>query len=271
MADETETLAQRLKDLLPDDGALRGNKSLRIELGCSEDEYWAARDALLEAGEVAKGRGKGGSVRRVIVEADRDVEPEAEAEQVREVFAREKDLYAPMLDVVATTWSKERGGSGDGQELTRAQITGYQGRRRTGGVWSRPDLVCVRCNRWRHVPGPHMEVITFEVKPDGILDIRAVYEALAHRRVGTHAYALFHVPDGGASSEWVSILDEVVRVARLHGVGVVVADDPHDFDTWEELVEAERSEPDPATLEEFITTQLSPEIQAAIASWVAPA
>ena len=39
-----------------------GNGALRRELGWSESRYWKAHSALLDAGKIHKGRGRGGSV-----------------------------------------------------------------------------------------------------------------------------------------------------------------------------------------------------------------
>src|SRR3546814_13101993 len=57
---------------LPKDGATIGNVRMRslvsAELGAEleEADYFAARDALVPQGVVATGRGRGGSVRRVL-------------------------------------------------------------------------------------------------------------------------------------------------------------------------------------------------------------
>jgi hypothetical protein len=45
--------------------------------------------------------------------------------------------------------------------------------------------------------------------------------------------------------------------ARAHGIGVVTFGDPSDYQTWEELEEAQRVEPDPERLDEFIRVRLS--------------
>jgi type I restriction enzyme M protein len=54
-----------LVSLVPVDGEAIGNGRLRELLGWSEDRYAAARDALVTQGVLAKGQGRGGSVRRV--------------------------------------------------------------------------------------------------------------------------------------------------------------------------------------------------------------
>ena len=117
---------------------------------------------------------------------------------------------------------------------------------------------------YRYLPGKYMEVVTFEVKPFDAIDVTAVYEALAHLRSATHAYVIFHVPDGQDESAKLTI-EETCHVGRSHGVGVIVMGDPADWDTWEEREEARRVEPDPQRLDEFIAVQLSPEAHDRIA------
>jgi hypothetical protein len=39
-----------------------GNGALRRDLGWSETRYWKAHSALMDAGKIQKGRGRGGSV-----------------------------------------------------------------------------------------------------------------------------------------------------------------------------------------------------------------
>lgn len=49
---------------IPADGSSKGNQRVREALGWDEDRYVAARDALVAAGVLVKGQGRGGSVRR---------------------------------------------------------------------------------------------------------------------------------------------------------------------------------------------------------------
>ncbi len=61
---------------LPKDGTAVGNMSLRervaerLDAKVREDDYFEARDALIEEGKLATGRGRGGSVRRVVAAAE---------------------------------------------------------------------------------------------------------------------------------------------------------------------------------------------------------
>jgi len=50
---------------VPADGSTIGNQKLREELGWDDSRYTATRDALVTAGTLAKGQGRGGTVRRI--------------------------------------------------------------------------------------------------------------------------------------------------------------------------------------------------------------
>jgi hypothetical protein len=106
------------------------------------------------------------------------------------------------------------------------------------------------------VPGKHLELATFEIKLGSALNVQSVFEALAHRRSATRAYVLAHVAPDDARG-MTDAIEDIAEVARGHGVGFVTAGDPRDYDTWEEHVEAQRVEPDPARLDAFIETQLT--------------
>lgn len=61
MMSDSDTLLSHL----PADGLTKGNVSLRESLGWNESRYEAARDLLISAGLAEKGRGRGGSLRRL--------------------------------------------------------------------------------------------------------------------------------------------------------------------------------------------------------------
>jgi hypothetical protein len=53
------------------------------------------------------------------------------------------------------------------------------------------------------------------------------------------------------------LLTRVEEEASRHGVGLVTAGDPADYETWEERVEAVYTEPSPHALNDFISLQFS--------------
>jgi len=254
MSEDHSADRARLLALLPLDGTAVGNTALIRQLGWSENRYWYARDSLLEAGTVVRAKGRGGAVRRLLSDKSVMSSVTAEAEIVGEAtlaYVHEADLYPQTRDTIEAFWAKERQ-----IEPLAVEITASQGRRATGGRWTRPDLVSVAVRTYRYLPGKYMEVVTFEVKPSDAIDVTAVYEALAHLRSATHAYVIFHVSDDAEEAVRQTI-EEARHVARGHGVGVITMSDPADWDTWTELEEAGRVEPDPERLDEFINVQLS--------------
>lgn len=262
MSEDHSADRARLLTLVPPDGTAVGNISLIRQLGWSEKRYWYARDSLLETGVLVRAKGGGGAVRRTHVDESTVTAESAEAEGIGTaalIYKHEVDLYPPIRETLWDSWSKERQ-----IDPLAVEITASQGGKVTGGRWTRPDLVSVAVRTYRYLPGKYMEVVTFEVKPSDAVTVTAVYEALAHLRSATHAYVIYHVPDDIAESV-KQVIDEARRVGRAHGVGVITMGNPKQWETWNELEEARRVEPDPERLDEFIAVQVSPEARDRIA------
>jgi len=253
--------------IVPEDGSAIGNTRARNILGWSEEVYWPVRNKLEDKALVARGRGKGGTTRRIMPIATSEVVSVRVTADGREglvaaaeaTITREDSLYEPLAAVIGGPWSQDRR-----TNPFAIEIIARQGRRATGGRWSRPDIVSIEVRTYEYVPGKFLEVVTFEVKPADAIDVQAVYEALAHRRAATRCYVLLHVPVAQAEA-LRDVIQDVLVVARSYGVGVVIAGDPNEYDTWEELAEAERVEPDPDRLNLFIQTQLSAKTKRSIA------
>ncbi|MEU4806369.1 hypothetical protein [Actinosynnema sp. NPDC023587] len=249
---------------IPTEGTTISNPTLQRRLGWDGTRYFRARDALVDGGLIVRGRGRGGVVRRVVsdddtvaertiaVVVDTTADPETTAATVEAVIKNELALYDPMRHVIATDWAQDHR-----RDPLAVEITALQGRRATGGTWSRPDIVSVEVRTFAYVPGKYLEVATFEVKASNAVNVQAVYEALAHRRSATHSYVLLHIPADQADHLEDAVAD-VAEAARAHGIGVITAADPHDYDTWEDREEARRVEPDPERLNTFVATQLAP-------------
>ena len=250
-AREEELLLARV----PADGSSIGNGNLRRQLGWSEEKYFPLRDLLVEQGLLVKGRGRGGTVRREVEALS--APPAKEAARVAKTAKalREADHYDSIEKVLRESWSKERGFIWSHVENTAAQ-----GRRDTGGRWSRPDLAVISLKKFAYLPATYLEVATFEVKLAENLDVTAVYEALAHARSATRSYVVC-VGRAGKDSDDGDTIATVREESARHRVGFILAEKAGDFDTWEELVEAPRREVEPERLNEFISTQCSGELQ----------
>ena len=138
-------------DCLPDDGAARGNTTLKHETGLTDRRYESAKKLLLGSGEVAPAGGVGGALRRA------GDGPRAAAVQL------ESNLYEPFKK-----WLE----SGDKQSdltLRLCLVTANgEGHRRGRGAWARPDVVAISVTSvtaWDLVPGVGAEIHSYELKP----------------------------------------------------------------------------------------------------------
>ncbi|OZD27781.1 hypothetical protein CH247_21140 [Rhodococcus sp. 06-156-3b] len=180
---------------------LRGNASLQRAVGIGDGRYERAKSRLIELGLARRGTGSGGSLLRA---DSTDGDGVNRGPRVKPAKAREARLYEPLVATMRQHWGSE---AKEPPALPLAvENTAAQGQRRTGGRWSRPDIVLVRVKEFKFVPGTFLEVQTFEVKPFTQLDVLAVYEALAHRRAATHSWVALQVP-----SHLVDDLEESVE------------------------------------------------------------
>jgi hypothetical protein len=255
-----------LFEKVPETGETVGNVSLMRELAWAPEEYWPVRNALLDKGVVATERGRGGSVRRfkrdeaVTVAAPPAAPGEIATVEVQVEYS-EQQLYEPISKVIRESWTKDYR-----VEDFVLEIVANQGPRKTGGIWSRPDIVVVGISVFQFVPGKHLDITTFEVKPYTALDVTAVYEAVAHLRAATRAFVVLHVPpEMAAKSE--SLIEDIIEEASRHGVGLIIAEDVSNYETWDFKVEALRKNTDPIRLNDFIAKQLSTKSKEQIQKW----
>ncbi|HZT88985.1 MAG TPA: hypothetical protein VFA12_13515 [Stellaceae bacterium] len=268
-AEEIQNFETRLVAVLQEHDGHLGNTSLIQRLGWPEDRYWMIRDRLVDAGSLALGRGRGGSVTLIAAaemldageqegqDAIRSAEPQAE---IPIEYQREEYLYTPILNSLQSGYWKQN----KRLDEFECEITARQGRRQTFGTWSRPDLTAVSMVTYSYVPGRHFDLFTFEVKSSREIDITAVYEALAHRRRATQSYVVYHCPDANTHD---AILGDICEEASKHGIGIIVAENPADPKTWDERVEPTRNNPDPEKLDEFIRTTLPEQTRSQMLKW----
>lgn len=249
---------------LREKGGSAGNVTLQRELDWDDDRYWPIRDRLVDAGQLELGRGRGGSVRLVaqttVSEAGAQVAPPVPAPPVG--FS-EAELYEPVAKVLRSEWARDMR-----FRSHVVEVTARQGRRDTGGTWTRPDIVVAALRVFPHVPGKFFDLITFELKAVDGIDVTGVFEALSHRRAATQAYVWLHVPSGSELDDDIArVLERIHDEARRHGVGLIVGSDPADYSSWDIQLRAARFEPDPEFLNEFIAQQLSSLARDELAQW----
>lgn len=180
--------SKKLLELVPSDGTFIGNTTLQRRSNLGKG-YWTAQRALVGAGLLTRGKGRGGSVARLAADTATPRIPKK-----GKGFARkESELYEPLKDWLAEEWGEDV----EGGDFFEVLVTGTpKKKKRSGGKWSRPDVTLVQVNSYDYLPQPVLEVTTFEVKkfPDAE-DIRSVYETAAHSRWAHFSYLVAEVPN----------------------------------------------------------------------------
>lgn len=259
---------------VPEDGSAIGNYQLMDLLSWDDDKYFRVRNKLVECGQLVVARGRGGSVKRqrsrsvTVGEADAR-RPSGFPTGRTQAYTDEAGLYKPIAEVLSKQWALDERLH---PESLHVEITGRQGRRATGGTWTRPDLVGVSVKTFPHVPGKHIDIWTFEVKTTEGTDITAIYEAAAHSRSATRSYVLLQVRESpnvedADQDEDGGLLRRCEDEARRLHVGLITFTDPANFKTWTRMVTAPRLNTDPQLLEDFIATQLSEEAKGKLLRW----
>jgi hypothetical protein len=144
------------------------------------------------------------------------------------------------------------------------EITARQGKKATGGTWTRPDITAVSVRTFQHLPNKYVDIWTFEVKPVDALDVTAVFEAASHASRATRSYALLQISDD--KSYEAEAIDRCAREAARLRVGLIVFSSASKFATWETKVEAPRLETAPEALNEFVG-YLSDRAKERLAMW----
>jgi len=252
---------------IKENGGHAGNLALQRQLNWDEETYWPIRDRLIDSGLLELGRGRGGSVSLVNQASPAQTNTSESASVPSPIVSAqrivESELYDPVAEVLRKQWARDL----RFRSLV-VEVTARQGRRDTGGTWTRPDIVAAALRVFPHVPGKFFDLITFEMKPFDGIDVTAVFEALSHRRAATQAYVWLHVPAGEASSaDLIALLKRIEEEASMHGVGMIVGADPLDYSSWDLRLRAVRFEPDPEYLNEFIAQQLSGLARDELAQW----
>jgi hypothetical protein len=261
---DQEKLKEKLLAQVPIDGTSVGNTALRAALGWELGQYQTIRDELVRDGLIEPWRGRGGTVRRTRISEPpkpaplKAAEVEKEEKEVSKRRILETKLYPPLLSCLKL-WAKDQGWT----DHVVHQLA-HQGRRNTGGVWTRPDFVVIGYRKFEYTPGIVRDLETFEVKTS-TCGIDAVFETAAHSRVATKSYLVIHRTNEGPATE---DLDRIESECVRFGLGLILFADPKNYETWEYRVEPRRQEPDPFDVEEFVQTQVPSTDQERIRKWL---
>lgn len=259
---------QKLFELTPPDGTTIGNAALREKLKAAVDgdtfsqgDYWDLRNSLITDGKLEKARGRGGSVRRVPPVTEAAVVTDVPAEGTTPVVtATEATLYEPFQKVIQNGYVPDN----DLRPFIM-EITAFQGRRNTGGRWTRPDVTLIAIQTFTYVPNKLFEVITFEIKPDLATALDGVFEAAAHSAFAHRSYLAF--PDAADKYETDPLYDRIEDECKRFGLGLILFEDVANWDTYDFAVESKRQNPDPQMVNDFIKNQISEKNREEIQRW----
>lgn len=240
-----QSLEDELLKAIPSTGKSIGNKALLTVLKnknkeLTDDEYWKARNNLIELGKISKARGKGGAVYLLEVLAD--------TKKVKKVRAKESELYEPFIKVIKEYWINEYG-----IDDYIVDKTANQGSKSTRGRWTRPDVTLISMKNFQYIYGKIMEVITFEIKPEDSYGVESVFETASQSVFAHKSFLCIHLPSGKPDTEE---FERIIRQCELFGVGLLVFEKPDVWETYETVVDPKRKEPDPYEVNLFIKQQL---------------
>jgi hypothetical protein len=230
--------AKKLLELVPVDGDFIGNTTLqrRSRLGRN---YWSVQKELVHKGLVTRGKGRGGSVARVLDEKSASV---AIPKKSKFLVKREAELYEPVRKWLNDTW----GQGVEGGDFFEVRITGTaKKRKRSSGQWSRPDVTLVQVSSYDYLPQPVLDVTTFEVKRfSDAENIRSVYETAAHSRWSHFAFLIAEVPGTG-----YEFPERFMSELERFNVGLIrMWKDATGWQFEEDEYETDRLSPDPKEL-----------------------
>lgn len=224
------------------------NSDLRSAAKLSEREFNRARVVLLERGLVTRRQGRGWPL--VLIE---DAEVDSDFDDLE---TRERMLYRGLTEAIPD-WERFTN-----YATARAFDVSSLGRRKTGGRWSRTDLLAIGIKDFRdlsHVPNFALSVHAIEVKTWHTISVDAVFEVLMHRDDVTHTWVFTEVPAGKPTE---GKLERVKVQAARYGVGLVAFTSQHDAKTWVTLVEAERRSPRMFDLNSYLKERTTPDVHA---------
>ena len=283
---EAEPLKSALLDLVPPEGERVTNHALIdsfIKLTTpgipeSEDDrrklYWTLRNELIDEGDLERGKGQGGSVRRAAkveptlpegenLESPANVEIEVSEAATAVAAAKELDLYDPFIQALKTGYISE-------YKVPKDHLfvkTAHAGSKNTGGKWTRPDVALVAVHSYPFLPNKHLEVTTFEIKKSIGEALEGVFEALAHSAFAHRTYLAVKVEGTipkDQTDSWTRVREECDRLA----IGLIKFSNPNEYETFEFISEATSDEPELFKVNDFILKQIPEKEKETIREWV---
>ncbi len=264
---ETNLLKRKIIEALESANGylIRNNLVKKLDLQFSGDDYKNYKDAeqdLVEEKRIERRPGRRGGI-YLLQEDDSQsqTDHESRASAAEESSRKEKAHYELVLQQIEQHWTEEQSFK-HGFKHVYVAVTAHQGQRKTGGRWSRPDIILCTVSEWLFLPRPEGEVRTIEIKVfNNSLDVIGVYEALSHKSRSHYAYLMIvDFPEELTSKKQKENFDQIMTVAASHGIGIITVRNSSDWSTWEFVLEPTRSDAGHQEINQFLLDQF-PEIK----------
>ena len=109
------------------------------------------------------------------------------------------------------------------------ELTANQGKRKTGGKWTRPDLTLISVKSYQYVIGRIMDVITFEIKPSDNYGIESVFETASQSVFAHKSYLCIHTPLGKPQ---IPDFERIEMQCENFGIGLLIFEHPHSSESY---------------------------------------
>lgn len=176
---------------------------------------------------------------------------------------RELSLYEPFHNWLVGFWSKDVG-----LDQFLVSKTASQGRRDTGGQWTRPDFAIAAVKSYKFYRTKSLEIVSFEIKPTISDALVGIYEAATHRTFAHRSYLAVHFESEKEKENARDLLSRIEKKAAQFEIGLIVFTNPTNWDTYETISDPSLQEPDPVEIDKFISQQFSEQDHEQLLKWI---
>lgn len=210
--------------------------------------YSRAEQELVDRGLIERRRGPNGGI---ILREDKFQNCQYEQTNQAHVGAEqqpESSYYQRIINCIPEFWKSEFGAVDVVAEIT-ASARGI----RTGGTWTRPDIVVLATFDWIFSSRKEGIVTTVEIKTQQNLDITAVYEALAHRSRAHQSYLIIVSREDLENND---LFKRCLYEAERFGIGLIEVKEVEEGSdlckNWRVHLDARQGDADPFEIHDFI-------------------
>lgn len=163
----------------------------------------------------------------------------------------ERDIYSPLEVFLHQGFLTELQARMVNVQLISSIIA--NGRLPGAARWEQPDLAAVVVKRSRFAATAHIELVSIEAKRSEDCDVRAVHQALAHKRFANKSYLAWNRSHCSCSDR--DAFNRVFDSCKAHGVGLITVHSYLDPATIRVRLEAVSHSLPEDVVDEFINRQ----------------